>query len=153
MARRAVQAYFFVLVIVEHQRRFLLIRETNHGKKWYFPAGGVEPGETLVEAAVRETLEEAGVLVQPVGLIRLDQSWGGSGDGLYTRWRYALVARPVGSIEPKKTPDEHSLEARWVDLADVALFDLRGDEVIELFEMVHRGTPTLPIEQVLALSR
>lgn len=49
MARRAISAYFFAIIIVEHQRRFLLIRESKHGRCWYTPAGSVEPGETLVD--------------------------------------------------------------------------------------------------------
>ena len=31
---------------------------------WYFPGGGVENGETLEKAAVRETLEETGMKIK-----------------------------------------------------------------------------------------
>lgn len=38
---------------------FLLIRTS--GRRWMFPKGGVEPGETPARAAQREAFEEAGV--------------------------------------------------------------------------------------------
>eukprot|EP00966_Prymnesium_polylepis_P209760 4858367-Prymnesium_polylepis.1 len=41
--------------------RVLLIRSRKHPEWFTFPAGGVERGETLQQAAARETVEEAGV--------------------------------------------------------------------------------------------
>ncbi len=113
MPRQAVAAYFIVLVVVEHEGRYLLIHEQKHGQGWYLPAGRVEPGETLLAGAVRETQEEAGVKVRPTALIALDQTVWGSGDDVATRFRFALLADPVGSTAPKSFADEHSLEARW----------------------------------------
>lgn len=40
----------------------LLVRTYKRG--WEIPGGQVEPGETLIEAAVRETQEEAGVTIE-----------------------------------------------------------------------------------------
>ena len=39
-----------------------LIQSRRHPDKWTFPAGGVERGERHVEAALRETREEAGLV-------------------------------------------------------------------------------------------
>jgi phosphatase NudJ len=147
MSRQAVSAYFFVLVVVEHQGRYLLVHESKHGQKWYLPAGGVEPGETLVEAAVRETAEEAGVTVEPKGILRIYHSWGTYSGRIYTRFRYAMLARPAGSTEPKRTADEHSLEARWVGLAELSRYDLRGPDVAELFTLAASGEALLPINR------
>ena len=46
----------------------LLIRRLveEGGLSWQFPAGKVEPGESREAAAVRETLEEVGVVVRAV---------------------------------------------------------------------------------------
>ncbi len=48
----------------------LLVRAKKDPGIWIFPKGHIEPGETAEEAALRETLEEAGVegeLLGPVG--------------------------------------------------------------------------------------
>src|SRR3954469_13177248 len=41
----------------------LLLQHSMH-KGWSFPKGGVEPGETPQQAAVREVQEESGVLAE-----------------------------------------------------------------------------------------
>lgn len=61
--RRAVR-----LVVVDSDQRVLLFRihEPRHpgqGVCWELPGGGIDAGETYVEAAVRELREEAGLLV------------------------------------------------------------------------------------------
>jgi 8-oxo-dGTP pyrophosphatase MutT (NUDIX family) len=43
----------------------LMIRHIYGGRDfWTLPGGGLEPGESFEQAAVRETLEEAGIAVQ-----------------------------------------------------------------------------------------
>ena len=59
------QAYFVVLSVVADEGRYLMIRETKHGQRWYLPGGGVEDGESPRDGAKRETLEEAGIEIEP----------------------------------------------------------------------------------------
>ncbi len=40
--------------------RWLLLRATKHGE-WGFPKGHVDPGETLIQTALRECAEECGI--------------------------------------------------------------------------------------------
>lgn len=132
MGRRRVPSSFFVFVVVEHEGHVLLVRERKHGQLWYAPAGGLEPGESIAQAAIRETIEEAGVTVQPTGIIHVDQEWHRAENGLAGWWRFVLRARPVGSLEPKRHADEHSLEARWVRPEQIPTFALRHPEAIDL---------------------
>lgn len=132
MGRRRMPCSFFVFVVVEHQGHVLLIRERKHGQLWYAPAGGLEAGESIADAAKRETWEEAGISVVPTGVVRVDQEWHPVETGLSGWWRFVIRARPVGSLEPKRVADEHSLEARWVRPEDIPRFPLRHPEVIEL---------------------
>jgi diadenosine hexaphosphate hydrolase (ATP-forming) len=46
-------------VVVNNEGKILLIR--HHNGTWVFPKGHVDPGETPLEAALREVAEEAGV--------------------------------------------------------------------------------------------
>jgi 8-oxo-dGTP pyrophosphatase MutT (NUDIX family) len=58
------------LLVLDAAERLLLIRaydpyNVEIGEWWEIPGGGVEPGEDTVAAAVRETAEETGYLVDP----------------------------------------------------------------------------------------
>ena len=57
-----------VAAIIERQGRFLVVEETDgvHPERVYNqPAGHVDPGESLIDAVVRETREETGLAFTP----------------------------------------------------------------------------------------
>lgn len=57
-------------VVVHHGRVLLIRRRVPEGDLvWQFPAGKVEPGESVEQAAVRETAEETGLTVEAVRLL------------------------------------------------------------------------------------
>ncbi|MCC8404144.1 NUDIX hydrolase [Paraburkholderia sp. MMS20-SJTN17] len=59
-----------VAAIVEREGRFLLVEEqTAAGLRLNQPAGHLEAGETLLEAVVRETLEETAHPFEPEALV------------------------------------------------------------------------------------
>lgn len=59
-----------VAAVIEHDGRFLLVEEESGGERVYNqPAGHWEPGETLVEACIRETLEESACRFAPDALV------------------------------------------------------------------------------------
>ena len=53
---------------VLHQGRVLLTQRADNGN-WSLPSGAHDPGESLSTTAVRETLEETGITVRPVGVV------------------------------------------------------------------------------------
>ena len=71
---------------------------------WYTPGGGVEDGETLRAAAVRELAEEIGLVVAPAvleGPVWLRRHVGRFGDQLYdTRETYFLLRDVVHDVVP-----------------------------------------------------
>ncbi len=50
--------YSFRTTAATHQRKYLLL---DHGQHWDFPKGHIEPGEDLIQTALRELKEETGV--------------------------------------------------------------------------------------------
>jgi 8-oxo-dGTP pyrophosphatase MutT (NUDIX family) len=142
MAREPIPTWFFCLVVVRKEDRFLVVQERKHGQLWYLPAGRVEPGEDLVTAALRETLEETGVLVQLEGILKVEHTPHPSG---FARVRFIFLARPVDDTPPKSVADDESLQAAWVTLEEVDLLDLRGEEVADLFRAVAAGMTVAPL--------
>ena len=64
------QPHVTVATIIERNDRYLLVEERSNGRLVYNqPAGHLEPNETLIEAAARETLEETGWQVEIKGLV------------------------------------------------------------------------------------
>jgi len=150
MERVAVPIYAVVLVLVENSGRYVLIQEAKpeRGCPWYIPAGVVEPGESIVEATKRETLEEAGLIVEPRHILRIEHVIPHTQDKQYPvpeLWRFVVVAEVTGGTL-KAVGDEHSLQAGWFRPGQLHSLKLRSDDMIELIEMHRRGVPLLPIE-------
>ena len=107
----------------------------------------LEAGETIRDAAIRETQEEAGIVVEPTSLLRVEQQWFASetGEGLVSWWRYVVRAHAVGSLTPKHRADRHSLEARWVRPEAIGELLLRHPEVIDLVALALANPAAMPL--------
>ena len=99
------------LPITEDGRIVLLRRGIEPGRgAWAQPGGFLEVDETVHQAAIRETLEETGLLIEPGEII-----------GLYTRLEAAVVtiafeSRVVGGTA---TQTREALEVATFDPADI----------------------------------
>jgi 8-oxo-dGTP pyrophosphatase MutT (NUDIX family) len=59
-----------VAAVIEHEDRFLLVEEhTAEGLRLNNPAGHLDPGESLLAACARETLEETACAFTPQALV------------------------------------------------------------------------------------
>ena len=88
--------------VVDEQNRVLLVR---HGYRpgWHFPGGGVEKGETVSVAALRELAEETGVMARspPVlhGIFNHGAVFPGDHVVLYVLRDFTRAAIPAASFE------------------------------------------------------
>ena len=83
-----------VAAVVEKDGRFLLVEEnTPEGVRYNQPAGHLDPGETLLEAVMRETLEETAHAFTPTDLLGmyLMRFETAEGDEVRTYLRVAFV--------------------------------------------------------------
>jgi 8-oxo-dGTP pyrophosphatase MutT (NUDIX family) len=85
---------------------------------WGLPKGGVEPGETPEQAALREVAEEtgmSGVVERELGSIDYWFYARDRGGRIHKTVHYFLVRATDGSTEAH---DEEVREARWTDARD-----------------------------------
>jgi 8-oxo-dGTP pyrophosphatase MutT (NUDIX family) len=144
MPRDPIPTWFFAVAVVRRGDRFLIVHERKRDQPWYLPAGRVERGESFAEAAVRETLEEAGVPVRLTGVIRVEHSPRKDS----ARVRAVFLAEPTDDTPPKSVADHESLGAAWVTLGELDRYRLRGPEVRELFAYVLAGGPFYPVDLI-----
>lgn len=102
-----------VAAVVEREGRLLLVEEeTDDGLRFNQPAGHLEPGESLIAAMVRETLEETGYVVEPRSLIGIYR-WHHEAKGrAYLRFAFTAEIR---SHEPQRPLDAGIVRAVWLD--------------------------------------
>jgi 8-oxo-dGTP pyrophosphatase MutT (NUDIX family) len=144
MAGDPIPTYSFALVVARKRDRFLIVQERKFGQSWYVPGGRVELGETLEQAAERETLEEAGIRVRLTGVLRLEHSPFRE----EARFRAVFVAEPIDDAPLKQTPDTESLRAEWVTLDELSQYPLRGPDVEMMFRYVAQGGAIFPLDVI-----
>jgi NADH pyrophosphatase NudC (nudix superfamily) len=100
-----------VAAVVEREGRFLVVEENTQDRIVFNqPAGHVEDGESLIEAVIRETLEESGRTFTPEALIGV-YSWTNPANNI-TYLRFAFTGS-ISERDPARKLDEGIIDAVW----------------------------------------
>jgi ADP-ribose pyrophosphatase YjhB (NUDIX family) len=119
------------VIVTNEAGDLLLIRRTDNDN-WAVPGGAIDLGESIPQAAVRETLEETGILCEITGLV-----------GTYSDPRHVILYTSNGearqefslvltgrAVSGEPTPSSESREVRWVPRDQVA--NLRMDRSMRM---------------------
>jgi len=108
-----------VAAVVERGGRFLLVEEIANGQRVLNqPAGHLDPGESLVQAVVRETLEETAHRITPTALLGIYR-WRYDKEDEVTFLRFAFLGR-VDGVEEGRKLDNEIIAAVWLTPAELA---------------------------------
>jgi 8-oxo-dGTP pyrophosphatase MutT (NUDIX family) len=108
------------VVVTNSAGEVLLIRRSDNDN-WAVPGGAIDLGESMMQAAVRETREETGIDCEVTGLV-----------GIYTDPRHVMLYTSNGEVRQEfsivltgratggePTGSEESSEVRWVPRAEL----------------------------------
>ena len=114
-----------VAALVFRDGSVLLVKrrdEPNRGR-WRPPGGSLELGETVEEAAARETLEETGVTVRPVRVVDVRDFLDKDADGR-VRWHYVLMNVLCDYVSGEPYPASDADNARFIPLKELGEYEV-----------------------------
>lgn len=131
-----------VATVIYREGQFLMVKEhTIQGVAYNQPAGHIEKGESLIDAAIRETLEETGWNVEITHLLAIHRFIAPESGETYLRTTF--IAQALNPVEGAKL-DDGIIGAEWLSKETLAqkthnpdVCKLRSELVlhdIELFE-------------------
>ena len=121
----------------------LLIRRSDNDN-WALPGGAVDIGESLTQAAVRETREESGIECEITGLSGIYTDPGHvmlytSNGEVRQEFSIVLTARAVGG---QPTPSSESSEVRWIAPAELDSYQMDSSMRLRVRHFTeHRDQP------------
>ncbi len=98
---------FVVGGVIEKDGKYLLVQEAKKScyGEWNLPAGHLEIGETILEAAKREIWEETGCEVELKGICQIGSRASKSQSIVWTTFVAQLVAETIHITDPAETLD------------------------------------------------
>jgi 8-oxo-dGTP pyrophosphatase MutT (NUDIX family) len=131
------------VAVVNDAGEILLIRRSDNDN-WALPGGGIDLGESLIQAAVRETCEESGIDCEITGLSGIYTDPGHlilytSNGEVRQECSIVLTARPIGG---QLTPSTETSEVRWVPLAEAGNYQMDSSMRLRIRHYAeHRDQP------------
>jgi len=115
------------VVVVNDAGEILLIRRSDNDN-WALTGGAIDLGESVAQAAIRETKEETGIDCEITGLVGIYSDpkhiilYTSNGEARQ-EFSIVLTARAIGG---HPTPSAESTEVRWIAPAEIQHHDMDG---------------------------
>jgi ADP-ribose pyrophosphatase YjhB (NUDIX family) len=133
------------VVVVNNAGEILLIRRTDNGN-WAVPGGAIDLGESVVQGAVRETLEESGIECAITGVVGIYSDprhvilYTSNGEARQ-EFSIVLTAQPLAG---QSTPSSESSEVRWVRASKILEFTMDRSMRIRINDyLAHHDSPVV----------
>lgn len=139
MKQRPSLPHITVATVVEKDGKFLLVQESPNGKRVLNqPAGHMENGETLLNAAIRETLEETCWHVKLIGALGISQYR--SPNKLVTYVRHTFSAQAL-ALDENAIRDPDIIDIVWLSYEEIVARknELRSPLVLNDIERYRKG--------------
>ena len=106
-----------VAAIVENEGRYLLVEEqTSNGILFNQPAGHLEPDESIIQGAIRETLEETGYTFVPQWVLGIYRWHSHADNTVFLRFAFSGTA---AAHDPSRALDAGILSAGWFAVDEI----------------------------------
>jgi ADP-ribose pyrophosphatase YjhB (NUDIX family) len=107
--------YLAVSAAIIRDGRVLIVRRARPPAYGVFtlPGGGVEAGETLREAVIREVIEETALTIEPLGLAGYREAIARDADGRIER-HFVILPFAARWLAGEVALNEELAEARWL---------------------------------------
>lgn len=103
--------------VIDDVGRILLIQRADN-QQWAMPGGAFEVGETPAEGAVREALEETGVVCQAVALVGVFDSRFCGTTSAHQMYQFTFLCKPTGETVAASHAHE-VLQTHWFTEAEL----------------------------------
>lgn len=109
------------VIVANDAGEILLIRRSDNDN-WAAPGGAIDLGESVAQAAVRETREESGITCEVTGLVGIYSDprhrilYTSNGE-VRQEFSIVLTARPLSGTP---TPSDETTQVRWVPASDLS---------------------------------
>lgn len=134
-----------VNVVVTNDIGQILLIKRSDNDNWAIPGGAIDLGESLIQAAVRETREETGITCEVTGLV-----------GIYTDPRHVIFYTSNGEarqefsivltaryVSGQPTASSESDEVRWAEPAASTDYPMDRSMRIRIDDFLHLDHPRL----------
>lgn len=132
------------VVVTNGAGQILLIKRSDNDN-WAIPGGAIDLGESLAQAAARETREETGITCDVTGLV-----------GIYTDPLHIILYTSNGEarqefsivltaryLSGEPTPSNESNEVRWVEPAAMSDYTMDRSMRMRIEDFLHGDSPRL----------